>query len=130
MAKSLQVKYETDLSGKLQQSYTLTVTVTNAVDMSAKVFMYQTGAAVPPVSTEELGDQFVGIADPVDLDEVPADAADPLNGMPYYRADTVTLRFRSVPELNETKTAIAGDLAALVTALNTVPVTEEVVTYE
>ena len=54
----------------------------------------------------------------MDLEEYPPDAPDLQNEIPFYRRSEVTLRFRSLIELEETWEYIAEDIQGLVTALN------------
>jgi hypothetical protein len=108
--------YRTQIEPGLQ-SYDLRVLVESAVDMSKKVFILQKGAPPPPVDGAVQDERFVCIADPVDLEEIPEDTPDLENEMPYFRVDEVTLRFRSMDILEETKELIAADLQQLVNSL-------------
>ena len=99
------------------QSFDLIVTITSATDMPEEVFIFQRGVA-PAASVDEAPtDTFVCIADPVDLEEFPVNSPDLLNEIPYYRMSTVTLRYRSMSELEEARDMIAADLDALVKSL-------------
>ena len=127
---SLSVEYHTSPTTTPLQAYTLRIVVTDAVDMDKEVFMFQRGAGKPPTSDEDIQDSFVCIADPVDMDEVPKGAPDLANEMPYYRLSEVTLSFRSITELVETKQDIVNDLKDLIRALNQMPTRMELETYE
>lgn len=79
--------------------------------------MWQRGAGTAPSVDEPVRDNFIGIADPVDLQEVPAQTPNLLDGLPYYRTETVTIGFRSLTELEETETDIKDDIKGLVNSL-------------
>ena len=127
---TLTAEYYTTPTTVAMQAYTLRVVVTSASGLDREVFMFQRGAAVPPTSAESIIDNFVCICDPVDMEEIPVGAPDPLNEMPYYRLNEVTLSFRSVTELLATKDDIATDLTDLVRAINQVPAKMETATYD
>lgn len=118
MSAALTVQYHRSTLRKSLFGYALRVMVTDAVDMPAEVFIYQRGAAPAPSPGDVATDQFVCIADPVDLEEVPALVPDLANEMPYYRTSEVTLSFRNLDELQDTETDIAADLALLVRSVN------------
>lgn len=100
------------------QNYDLRVEVTNAVDMSAKVFVWQRKVSSQTDSqADDLGDEFVSVADPVDLEQYPEDSPDLDSDVPYYRTDTVSLRFRSMSELEDVKSRIDVDLTGLLYSL-------------
>lgn len=132
MSASLTIQYHQSVEHKSLFSYALKVVVTNAVDMPTEVFVFRRGAAPAPSAGETVQDSFVCIADPVDLEEVPANVPDLANEMPYYRLNEVTLAFRSLEELNETKELIAADLNLLVTSVQAMAsfTLTETVTYD
>ena len=115
MAASIVVKYYRNVITAGIQSYDLRVVVDSAVDMPKEIFILQHGVAAPGNPAQ---DQFVCLADPVDLEEVPVGAPDLANEMPYFRMSEVTLRFRDMPDLEDTKTLIDEDIQRLVNALN------------
>jgi len=101
------------------QSYDMLVEVTTATDMPEEIFVFQQGLAPARLPTEEASDFFVNVASPTDLEEVPVTTPQ-TNGMnPYYRVSNITLRFRSLVELEETWSYIKEDIQGLVSALNT-----------
>jgi len=123
----LVVRYSTNEAAIGVQSYDLKVVVTNAVGMSDKIFVFQRTVNNPSDAQEE--DRFICIADPVDLEEFPEDSPDIGNDMPYYRLSQVTLRFRDMVTLEETKELIELDIQQLVYSINvasTVTLFEEV----
>jgi len=101
------------------QSYDLRVVATVAADMPKEVFVFQriVDSATDPAANA-LGDQFISIADPVDLEQYPVGAPDLANDIPYYRLDEVTLRFRDMLTLEETRNLMAEDFQRLVDSLN------------
>ena len=118
MSIQLTVRYYGPRSEQPLQSYDLRVVVTNAIGMSPKIFVWQTNVkSSTDTEANQQPDQFVSIADPVDLEKYPEDVADPQNKMPYYRTSEVTLRFRDMADLQETKDLIDDDIAGLVQAL-------------
>jgi len=131
MAVELKVKYhQTEVQPGLQ-SYDLRVEVVSATDMPTKIFVMQRGAPPAPMVGETVTDRFICIADPVDLEEFPEDDPDIDNEIPYYRIDDITLRFRSLDILQETRDLIDADLKQLVKTMKLVAVMEvlEEVTY-
>ena len=113
------------------QAYGLTVTVTSAVDMPSKVFVFQRKAETnTDLLANDQADSFISLADPVDLAQYPEDEPDIEYGIPYYRKDTVALLFRSMEELDELKELLDADIADLVRTLQLLEgagVVEEVV---
>jgi hypothetical protein len=53
----------------------------------------------------------------VDLEEVPVGSPDLPNEMPYYRTDTVLLRFRDMLTLQECQALMDSDIQMLVNSL-------------
>lgn len=115
MSASLTVQYSTSEPANNLFGFALTATVTAAAGMSPAVFMYQ---RVPGLPNCDPIDNFICVADPVDLEELPVDQPDLTSEIPYYRAATVTLYFRSIIELNEAKSELEGDLRVLVLSVN------------
>lgn len=130
MAVSITIRYSRSEPTPLLQSYDLQILVTAATDMPKEIFVFQRGVApATPAGLQPPSDRFICIADPVDLEEFPVGAPALNAEMPYYRLDTVTLRFRSMTELEFTRDLIEDDVNRLVAALKaagTLPVTEDV----
>ena len=128
MAASITVKwYRSEIVPKLQ-SYDLRVLVEATTDMPEEIFVMQRGVPVPGEETD-VGDSFVCLADPVDLEEYPVNAPDLENEMPYFRVKDITLRFRNMEILEETMALLADDIQNLVNALKAaevIPLYEEV----
>lgn len=106
--------------GSLYQAYPLRVTASGDV---TKIFVFK---AVKDTA------EFISIADPVDLEEYPEDAADIERGTPYFLKDSVELLFRSNDELEGTWAAIQSDVQGLVLAINAATETDatQEVTFE
>ena len=118
MSISLTIRYSRQEIIEHRQSYDLRIEVTNATDMPAKIFIFQRTvmSAMDDEANREVN-QFISIADPVDLEEFPEDSPDLDNSMPYFRTDVVELRFRSMVELEDTKILIDEDITGLIAAL-------------
>jgi hypothetical protein len=100
------------------QSYDLRVEATHAVDMPTEVFVWQRSvASATDAQADALGDTFISVADPVDIEQYPVNTPDIANNVPFYRTASVTLRFRSMSELEDVRTRIDEDLDGLVDAL-------------
>jgi hypothetical protein len=114
MSISIKVRYSRQEQAAEVQSYLLKVEVIEAVGMPTKIFVFQrrVKSSTDPQAAA-LSDIFISLADPVDFEDI----ADPLNDMPYYRLDSVTLRFRSMTELEEVKDLIDQDIQKLVDSL-------------
>lgn len=100
------------------QSYDMELEVLSAVDMPKEIFVFQVGVAPARTSGDEQSDFFVAVADPVDLEEMGVTPPNPVDDNPFYRASKVSLRFRSITDLEETWTYISADITGLVAALN------------
>lgn len=100
------------------QSYDMVLEVIIASGMPKEIFVFQHGIAPPYAGGEPPTDYFVSIADPVDLEDFPADAPNMEAWNPFYRTDKVTLRFRSTVDLEETWEFIKQDVQGLVDRLN------------
>jgi len=113
----LKVTYEyTDPANNIQ-GYKLKATAVGT-GMSSKVFVCQ--RRVPSATDSEyneLPDEFVSLADPVDLEQYPEDEPNLGDNIPYYRVDSITLVFRSAPELEEVRLLLDEDIQHLLTSL-------------
>lgn len=105
--------------------YALRVKVEEAVGMPSKIFVFQRGRK--RTNDGEYIDHFVNIASPMDSDNVPEDEPVLNADIPYYRLDEVTMYFRNLDDLMETKNDIAGDIFNLV---QTYKYLEDVDNYE
>ena len=122
MSATLTVQYNRSTSDESLYGFSLQVVVTAASGMPPEVFIFQRGAAPAPFPNASVVDYFVCIADPVDLQEIPAIAPDLNQEMPYYRLNSVTLVFRDTDELEFTQNQIKGDLQNLVKSVNAMAV--------
>ena len=107
-----------DFEARDVQSYDMVLEVLSAVDMPKEIFIFQRGIAPAYEKDGEPTDMFVAVADPVDLEEMPTTPDSPIIDQPFYRSDKVTLRFRSVTDLEECWAYISSDITGLVAALN------------
>ena len=88
--------------------FALKAEVLHAVGMSKKIFVYhQSPAGVDGNMISE----FEHIASPVDMHEIPEDAAS--NVVPWYRSDKCVVWFRSVEDLKLAKQMFVDDISAL-----------------
>ena len=105
---------------QLYQSYTMKVSVTAAIGVDPKIFVFQRGVP-PPLAgtTPQPVDRFVKVASVVDLEDFPPDGPNIDREMPYYRVDNATLVFRSLTDLQETWNYIQDDVRGLLADVNT-----------
>lgn len=125
------VRYSTTCPDRHPQvyAYALKVEVTKAVGMTDHLFVFQRS---PENNEGDCVDTFIQIASPLEVEEVPEDAPDPMHGMPYYRAKEVTLWFRTMEDVVLAKKKFDDDLMTLTTTyhvLNGAPDKEETRTY-
>lgn len=130
MATALTAQFNQTTQNTGLQAYLLEVVCTG-VNMPSEVFVFQRGAAPAPAAGETVRDFFVCIADPVDLEEIPATAPNLSQEIPYYRLNRVQLAFRTIDDLNECKGQIQQDLSDLTKTVNELPVlsAQETQTY-
>ena len=111
------------------QGYRLALSATGT-DIPSEVFVCQrrVPSATDP-AYNDLPDKFISLADPVDLEQYPAGSPDLGGQVPFYRVSEITLVFRTVQELEETKVMLDADIRELVHSLKTMEaatVTEEI----
>lgn len=128
---SLEVKYSEITPDKHPPifAYALKVEICKATVLSDHVFVFQRS---PENNEGEATDNFIQIASPLELEEVPEDAPDLQNGMPYYRSKSVLLWFRNMEDLELAKRKIDDDLQTLVLTYKTIngkPDKEEIKNY-
>ncbi len=92
-------------------AHLLRVEVVRAVGYPEKIFVFQRSGEG---TVGEAVDEFIQVATPSDVEEVPEDAPAPDKGMPYYRASKVELFFRCRDDLELAKYHIGEDIKALV----------------
>ena len=114
MTIGIKVQYSRNELLDSLQSYDLKVEVVQATDMPEKVFIFQRGVVPAHTLDADPADTFVCVADPVDLENVPADNPDIGDEMPYFRLGEVTLRFRNLEDLEEVQLLIDEDISGLV----------------
>ena len=101
------------------QAYQLDVVVSASTNVSKNIFVFRKKVpSVTDVQSNQSQEDFISIADPVDLEEFPDNAPDMTNEIPYFRLDHVSLRFRCAEDLDNTQTLIEQDIQHLVDSLN------------
>jgi hypothetical protein len=98
-------------------SYDLKVEVIEATEMPEEIFVFQRRTLPPLSAGEDPTDAFVCLADPVDLQEFPPTAPALDEEIPYFRVNEVTLRFRSMLQLEDVQRLIDEDIQILVNSL-------------
>ena len=112
---SITVRYYTHEETENHAGYPLRVVVENAVDMPEEILVFQRAVESAMDAQENaLGDLFIKIADPLDLEELPVDPPEGPTETPNYRQKEVTLYFLTQDQLYETKGLIAGCINDLV----------------
>lgn len=120
MAASIDIRYYVTQKQHDLYCYALRVVATAATDMPEEIFVYQRNVAPAMAANTQPTDQFVCLADPVDFEEIPLSSPDLAAEMPYYRVAEVTLLFRDMTTLAETKGLIDSDIQLLVDSINAV----------
>lgn len=111
-------------------AYALKAEVTAATIYPEHLFVFQRSPSTP---AGDAVDSFIQIASPLDIEEIPVNAPNLQEGMPYYRAKEVTLWFRNIEDLKLAKEKMKADIAVLTTTydiLNGELDNQEEVTYE
>lgn len=113
---AITVNYSTTVPEKhpTMYAYALRAKVTKAENCTGHIFMFHRSKENNEGNSV---DEFIHIASPLDIEEVPENAPDLANGMPYYRTDEVTLWFRNAEDLELAKKQIAEDVSTLVKTL-------------
>jgi hypothetical protein len=94
----------------------LRITVTASTDnMTKNIFVWQRNAIK---DTEDSEDIFVGVATPVDIEEIPETTPDVANEMPYYRTAVVEVWFRTYTDFEFYSTRIQTRISMLLAAVN------------
>jgi len=98
------------------QGYILDLEVTAATDMPKEIFVWQSKVGFGDTDI----DQFINIASPNDLEEVPPNVPGADEDNPFFRTSRLQFTFRSMVELEETWGYIKDDVQGLVDALKSV----------
>lgn len=110
---SLKVRFSQNLDKRNVFTYALLVEVVEAKGMSPKIFVYHQ----MPVGIE--GNSFAEfdhVATPVDLQEIPEDAASEI--VPWYRTDKCLVWFRSIADMRTGKQLFVDDISWLQKTFN------------
>lgn len=89
-------------------SYALRVEVLFASGISPKIFVFHQS---PAGANGNMFAEFDHVASPLDMQEIPEDAAS--ETVPWYRTDKVTAWFRNVSDMEMAKQMMADDISAL-----------------
>lgn len=113
----LSVKYSTTVPDKHPAifAYLLRAEIEYATGYPDHLFVFQRS---PQNNEGDSVDTFIQIASPLDVEEIPENAPDLQNNMPYYRAKKVELWFRNMEDLELAKKKIDDDLQTLVLTYN------------
>lgn len=84
------------------------VATTNKGDISDKIFVWQSRKGT---------DNFICVASPCDLEEIPEDVADPAIG-PYYRSNSIEMWFRNYDDFKFYSQRIEDKVRILLDAYN------------
>ena len=133
---SIKIRKTVPVYSSEKQSYDITVEALEAADMPLEIFVFKRGTPVLPAPggtapATEPEDIFISIADPVDLEEYPVNGPDMAKSNPYFRLAKVTIRMRSVLDLEHLWQYITEDVQGLVDALNSseLPGSSEEITF-
>lgn len=89
--------------------YELVMRATGGDGTAMHVFIYH--AAVPRPSRDgDPKDEFIGVADALDMDELPVDSPRLEDNIPYYRTSELSLLFRNSDMMYETADALIESL--------------------
>lgn len=109
-------------------AYALHVSVTSDEDPNVFVIRRSMPTMNPYGRTDLwVDDEFINVATPVDMYDVPVGQPDPCHDMPYYRVSEIDLWFRNLEDLEQAKKDIDEDLASLAKLYNNL---EDKSTYE
>lgn len=124
MAASLTAKYDISNTENLGiKCFKLDVTIIDSQGIPREVFVYR----IKQNPYNEQSDEFMCVAGPNDIEELPANEPDLENEIPFYRTNKVTLFFRNADDLADVKDLIRSDLNELVKsykALDNIQVSE------
>ena len=105
---SLKVRFSQSLDIRGVFNYALKVEVVSSKGMPSKIFVYhQSPAGIDGNSFAE----FDHVATPVDLHEIPEDAASDM--VPWYRTDKCVVWLRSLSDVKTAKQLFVDDIGAL-----------------
>ena len=105
---SLKVRFSQNAERRGVYFYALKVEVLEASGISPKIFVFHQSPAGLDGNTFA---EFSHVASPLEMQEVPEDAASEI--VPWYRSDKVTVWFRCVSDLRMAKQMFVDDISAL-----------------
>lgn len=80
---------------------------------SPAVFVFHRATCGKPMEDGSPRDEFIGVADALDEDEIPVDEPDLERNVPYYRVKDVELLFRNSDLMYECARSLITELAAV-----------------
>jgi len=94
----------------------LRITATASTEgMATKIFIWQRDS-IP--ESDDFKDIFIGVATPVDIDDIPEDTPNLEGEMPYYRTNVVELWFRNYEDFVFYSERIQNRIGMLLEAVN------------
>lgn len=105
---SLKVRFSQNAERRGVYSYALKAEVIEADGISPKIFVYHQSPSGLDGNTFA---EFSHVASPVDMQEIPEDAASEI--VPWYRSDKVVVWFRCVSDVDLAKQMFVDDIADL-----------------
>ena len=103
----------TPRTGRPVRLYRLRLEVVGADGCSDAVFVYHRATCGKPMEDGSPRDEFIGVADALDEDEIPVGEPDLERNVPYYRVRDVELLFRNSDLMYECARSIIAELAHL-----------------
>lgn len=104
----LKVRFSQSPEGRGVFQYALHVEVVSASEISTKIFVFH---QMPAGAEGNTFAEFDHVATPVDLHEIPEDAAS--ETVPWYRTDKCTIWVRSMDDMNTAKQLFVDDIHEL-----------------
>jgi hypothetical protein len=99
-------------------AYRMKVAVTSVMgdDLDKYVFIFKRNAVSPYTGSN--CDEFMAVAGPSQMGDVPAGAPDPDKNWPFYRLDSVELDFMSAEQAEQAWVEIQAEVCRLVSAMD------------
>lgn len=111
---SLRVRFSQSNERRSVFDYALKVEVVDADGISPKIFVFHQSPAGTDGNTYA---EFDHVSSPVDLQEIPEDAAS--DTIPWYRTDKCTLWFRAIADMKMAKQIFVDDILGLQRSFDT-----------
>ena len=111
MSATLDVRFSQSRADRSLYGFALKAEVRAASGIPKEIFVFREGQPGPDGDTIS---EFMHIASPEDIQEIPAQAPKLDEGMPYFRLSEVTTWFRNVDDLELAKQLMKDDIATLI----------------